>query len=262
MQPGHRERLKSFLILAGSFAFAFLMAEMIHELGHLLAHRFFGTQTASIHLDPFGGSRIYGVHALSLDQMGITTAAGPAFNLMLGSLATLLLWRWMRPNLLPFLLWGPVALVQEGVNLSLGLLSPGSDASWLVAWGAPPWLLIFLGVAFILLAIGLIGWILSCAVLPRNRSFWGRFILIFFGLAFLMILRAVISLFRSPAAAVENLVPLLFAVFLALVISGWAGELNRRGRIAGTQPAEFTWGNSLIAFGLGLGLLLIQIALP
>lgn len=262
LSAGDRVGLKSFLILAGSFTFAFLMAEMIHELGHFLAHRFLGTQTAAIHIDPFGGSRIYGVQALPLQQMGFTTAAGPGLNLILGILSTLLVWRWMRPALLPVLLWGPVALVQEGVNLSLGLLSPGSDARWLVAWGIPSWLLVGLGVVFILLAVGLFSWILAARVVSLGRSFGGRFCLIFFGLAFLMILRAFVSLFRSPAAAVENLVPLGFAVVLALIVTSLAGWLDQRRQSTRSGPDDLTWGNSMFAVGMGLGLLLIQIALP
>ncbi len=262
MHPGNRERLKSFLILAGSFAFAFLLAEMIHELGHLLAHRYFGTQTAAIHLDPFGGSRIFGVHALPLEQMGITSAAGPALNLLLGTLTTLVVWPRMRPALLPFILWGPVALVQEGVNLSLGLLSPGSDARWMVEWGIPAWLLVALGVLFVLLATGLISRILAARALSPDLSLGARFALIFFGLAFLMILRAVVSLFRSPAAAVENLVPLVFGGFLALIISAWTEGLGRRRQSAGQPPLVLTWRDSFSALGMGLGLLLLQIALP
>jgi hypothetical protein len=262
LASGDRVGLKSFLILAGSFAFAFLMGEMIHELGHFLAHRCFGTQTAAIHIDPFGASRIYGVQALPLQQMGLTTAAGPAFNLILGCLTTLLLWRWTSPNLLPFILWGPVALVQEGVNLSLGLLSPGSDARWLVQWGSPAWLLVGLGVMFILLAIGLFSWILAARVIFLGRSFGKRFTLIFFGMAFLMILRAFVALFRSPAAAVENLVPLGFAALLAAIVASLVGWLDQRRQSARLGPDTLPWGNSLFAVGMGLGLLLIQITLP
>jgi hypothetical protein len=262
LASGERKGLQIFLLLAGSFTFAFLMAELIHELGHFLAHRIVGTQTAAIHIDPFGASQIYGVQALPLQQMGFTTAAGPGFNLILGSLSTLLLWRWKRLALLPLILWGPVALVQEGVNLSLGLLSVGSDARWLVAWGFPSWLLVGLGVVFILSAIGLFTWILAARVVSPELSFWRRFALIFFGLAFLVILRAVVSLFRSPAAAVENLVPLGFAVVLALIIASLVGWLVQRRPAARLESDNLTWCNSLFALGMGLGLLLIQIALP
>jgi hypothetical protein len=98
---GHRTR--STLLLAGSFAFAFLLGEAIHELGHYLAHRAYATPDIGIHLDPFGGSHIVGVKSLPLAVMGATSLAGPLFNLALGILALLALWRWRRPLLLPLL---------------------------------------------------------------------------------------------------------------------------------------------------------------
>ncbi|MEJ2446908.1 MAG: hypothetical protein P8Y37_03060, partial [Anaerolineales bacterium] len=171
-----QSRLQIIIFLAGSFTFAFLLGEMVHELGHFLAHRYFGTANVSIHIDPFGNSRILGVQALPLRAMGITTAAGPGLNLLCGVVCTLLLWKVIRPALVPFTLWGPVALVQEGVNLSLGLLSAGSDARWLVTWGIPSWLLIALGVVFILLAIILISWILSTDLVTPDSSFGGLFV--------------------------------------------------------------------------------------
>ena len=111
-------------MLSGAFTFAFLMAEMIHEFGHYLAHVAFGNHDVGVLLDPFGGSRITGLTSSTDQALIATTAAGPLFNLLLGITTTILLWRNRKPILLPLLLWGPIALVQEGVNLSLGLLSP------------------------------------------------------------------------------------------------------------------------------------------
>ena len=251
--------LKIFFLLAGSFTFAFLLGEMVHEWGHFLAHRYFAVEGVSIHLDPFGGSRILGVRALPLREMGITTAAGPGLNLAAGIFVTALLWKFTHPALMPLILWGPVAMIQEGVNLSLGLASPGSDAQWLAQWGAPHALLILLGVAFILGGTGLISWILKRSKVLDERTFAGRSILVFFGLGFLMILRALVSTTQSPEAALENWIPLIFALILTGLISGahnlWREDDYQSGQI-------FTWTNSLLAIGLGLGMLAFQIVVP
>jgi hypothetical protein len=194
--------------------------------------------------------------------MGITTAAGPGLNLLAGLLVTGLVWRVTKPVGLALLLWGPVALIQEGVNLSLGLLSPGSDAQWLVTWGAPDALLITLGVTFILAGVGLISWILHRTGFLVGKRFPVRIALLFFGLGFLMILRAVVSLFQSPGAALENAIPLLFALILSGLISGLIGTWRsfERDKVPSLQiPA---WGNSLLGVGLGFGILLLQIILP
>lgn len=78
-----------------------------------------------------------GVTSLPQDIMSITSAAGPLFNLILGVTYLLLMWRKSKPMLLPFVLWGPVAMVQEGVSFSLGLLTLGDDAQWIAAAGVP-----------------------------------------------------------------------------------------------------------------------------
>jgi hypothetical protein len=83
--------LKQVLFLSGSFTFAFLLGEMIHEYGHYLCHLAYSSPGVQAHLDPFGGSRIMGVTSLSEDVMGITSAAGPLFNLILGVIFLLLL---------------------------------------------------------------------------------------------------------------------------------------------------------------------------
>jgi hypothetical protein len=49
----HRPVLLPVLLLLGSFAFAFCLGEAVHELGHDLAHRAYGTEVG-IKLDPFG----------------------------------------------------------------------------------------------------------------------------------------------------------------------------------------------------------------
>jgi hypothetical protein len=254
--------LKTTLLLMGSFAFAFLIGEMVHECGHFLAHRYFKVQGISIHLDPFGGSRILGLKSLSLREMGITTAAGPGLNVIAGMLATLLVWRFSSSAFLPLVLWGPVALIQEGVNVSLGLLSPGSDAQWLAEWGAPEALLISLGILFILAGTGLISRILYRSVALAEKPFLGRLVLLFFGLGFLMILRAVVSLFQSPQAAQENLIPLMFALILAGLISGYQAIWRSVMKSKDPSFQILTWGKSLLALGLGMGIILFQIVMP
>lgn len=254
--------LKITLLLMGSFSFAFLLGEMVHEWGHFLAHRYFGVQGVTVHLDPFGGSRILGVNSLPLREMGLTTAAGPVLNLAGGLAAALLMWRVSHLAFTPLIMWGPVAMIQEGVNLSLGLLSPGSDAQWLAQWGAPNPLLIAAGAALILAGTGLIGRILDRRLGLGEWRFPARFTLLFFGLGFLIILRAAAALFQSPAAAAENLVPLAFALILALATSGLLGiwRTDRRGDHPAFQIP--TWADSSLAAALGLGILLFQIIIP
>jgi len=77
-----------------------------------------------------------------------------------------------------------------------------------------------------------------------------------------MIIRALISLFGSPAETLENLVPLVFAFILALVNSSGIGLLARSKLGPESEPLNITWKHSLSAVGLGLGIFLLQIFLP
>ena len=124
-QPPTRKKLiPSLLLLLGSFAFAFCLGEAVHELGHYLSHRLNGV-TVGIRLDPFGGSLIINGSSAPPETWGITTLMGPLFNLACGLLVTLLVWRFRKPALLPLLLWGPVALVQEDLFWNESTLREG-----------------------------------------------------------------------------------------------------------------------------------------
>jgi len=149
------------LLLLSSFVFSFCLGEAIHELGHFLAHRAHGVDVA-VRLDPFGGSHIVGGSLAPLELWGITSAAGPLLNLAIAVSLFVVLWQLRRPSLLPLLLWGPVALVQEGVTFSLGLLTPGGDAALIAASGVPAGLV--LGAGILLLATGVGG---VCLLLPQ-----------------------------------------------------------------------------------------------
>jgi len=119
------------LLLLGAFIFAFCLREAVHKLGHFPAHRACGTD-ADIKLDPLGGSQIVNGASAPRETWGITSAAGPLLNILAGVAVSLSLWRYRRTALLPLLLWGPIALVQEGVTLSLGMLTPGGGAELIV----------------------------------------------------------------------------------------------------------------------------------
>jgi hypothetical protein len=255
---GHRTR--STLLLAGSFAFAFLLGEAVHELGHYLAHRAYGTPDIGIHLDPFGGSHIVGVKSLPLEVMGVTSLAGPLLNLVLGILAFLVLWRWRRPLLLPLLAWGPVAMVQEGVTLSLGLLTPGGDAGWIVAWGAPQALVLLAGLVSLAAGVFTLSWLFPVAALGKEQSFGARFEVLTVGISLLMVVRAIHSLATSPAAATEDLVPLVFSLLLAaLAVALHRPAVSLLGRMSEPRLHAVTWPAVAAALMLGTAMFVFQI---
>jgi hypothetical protein len=255
------QKAKSILLLAGAFTFAFLLGEMVHEFGHYLTHLAYGNTGVGIHLDPFGGSRIVGVTSLPLNVMGVTSAAGPLFNLALGTTCSLLLWRKHRPGLLPLLLWGPVAMVQEGVTFSLGLLTPGGDAQWVVAAGIPMAVVLTVGIGLLLTGIVMTSWQLSRVIFDQDIPFGGKFLVVLVGISSLMLVRAIHATMAAPALAIENLVPLIFSVLLSSIVVLVQGPLASGLHNASETPRRISWSSVASTIALGMAMFLFQVVI-
>ncbi len=252
--------LRSGLLLFGAFVFAFCLGEAVHELGHFLAHRAYGTEVG-IRLDPFGGSRILNGSSAPQETWGFTTLAGPLFNLLVGVTVSLALWRVRRPALLPLLLWGPISLIQEGVTFSLGMLTPGGDADLLVNWGIPAGVLIGLGILFFALGIAMICWLLPLVNLSPAYSFGRVFGVVTGSMVSFMFLRLLFSSIRSPNLITENTVPLVFALLLATLVAGLYKPLHPLlSRISRVKLADATWPAAVTSVALGVGMVVLQLA--
>jgi hypothetical protein len=251
--------LKPVLLLLGSFVFTFCLGEAVHELGHFLAHRFYGV-SVGIRLDPFGGSHILNGSSAPHELWGVTSLAGPLLNLLLGLVVSLSLWRIRKPILLPLLLWGPTALVQEGVTFSLGMLTPGGDAQLMIEWGIPAAVLITLGVLFFVFGIALICWLLPLVNLSPSDSTSRKFGVVLGGMVSFFIIRLVFSSVRSSSAVMENTVPLVFSILLATIVVAMYQPVNSiLSRISKTRPASVTWPATLLSLALGVGMIVFQL---
>jgi hypothetical protein len=73
------------------------------------------------------------------------------------------------------------------------------------------------------------------------------------------VLRAAVSNFHSPGAALENAVPLVFALILSILISGLLGVWSNG---EGLPFQTSSWAESSLSVGMGVGILLLQIVIP
>lgn len=254
-------RLKSILLLAGAFTFAFLFGEMVHELGHYLAHLAFGNTSVRIHLDPFGGSRIVGVRSLPLNVMGVTSAAGPLFNLVIGMVCLFVMRRTRRPELLPLLLWGPVAMIQEGVTFSLGLLTPGGDAQWIIATGVPVALILTVGILWLLAGLVAVSLLLASTVLNHSETFWTKLGIVLVGMTSLILIRAIHAFVVVPTLSTENLVPLIFSLLLAVIVVALHKPLASLLNQAPEKSYPVAWPTVVTTTTSGTAMFLFQVAL-
>jgi hypothetical protein len=194
--------------------------------------------------------------------MGVTSAAGPLLNLALGVAAMRLLRRTRHPGWLPLSLWGPVAMVQEGVTFSLGLLTPGGDAEWVVAWGVPRYVVLGVGVLLLLAGAAATSRRLAWTVLESSDPFWARLLVVLAGVSTLMLIRAVHSLLAAPASVLENLVPLAFALLLSALVVGLHKPLASTSGRGPRQLGPMPWSAVGAAMALGTGILVLQAIAP
>jgi len=247
------------LTLLGAFAFAFVTNEAIHEVGHYLMHRVYGGDVG-IRLDPFGSSRILG-GAASSAPMGPTSLAGPAFSLLVSTTVFAVLWRWRRPLLLPLLLMLPVAMTQEGVTFSFGLLTPGGDASFIVTWGLPAPVLLTIGALLLVCGIALLTLLLPLAGLPRDARFGRRWLVLVVSMVAFMLLRLIVSAILRSGDLMEGIVPLVFALLLSLAGAGAFVPMQRWLGDGVNLVRPIAAGTVVVCLGSAVGMIALQLAI-
>lgn len=253
------QTVKTILLLAGSFTFAFLLGEMVHDSGHYLCHMAYGNAGVQVHFDPFGGTRIMGADNLPPRVLGITSAAGPLANLTLGLASFFLLRRRRHPIQLPLLLWGPIAMIQEGVTFSLGLLTPGGDAALIATLGVPKFIILVIGILSLAGGIGTLAMLLPLAGIQAADPPLLRLFIILAGMCSLMLLRASHSFLASPESSKENLIPLIFSLILALIVVWLHPPIVRKAsKISLAGLPLVTWFASGFSLILGLSMFIFQ----
>jgi len=111
------ESLRTLIFLASSFTLAFCIQVVIHELGHYLTGMLMGAKNGRVFLHPFYNSQVrFGLDP-SVNGMILTGVMGPALDLILATLATVLLWKKKSPLAFPFLAWGALAYFGEGLGI-------------------------------------------------------------------------------------------------------------------------------------------------
>jgi len=260
MTTNQTRSIKSILLLAGSFTFAFLLGELVHEYGHYLGHLAYGNpDNVQVHVDPFGGTMIVGVTSLPDKIISVTSATGPLFNLLLAVACLLLLWRIRRQALLPFLLWGPIAMIQEGVNFSLGMMTPGGDAQWIASLGIPKPIIVLIGSFLLVAGVKMISLLLPLTNMERAVPFKDKFLIVLLGMCSLMLIRYIHSVVASPTSIVENLVPLIFSLLLAVFVVLVYKPISKSTHAIKEKSKPVPWSVVTFSLMLGLNLFLFQL---
>jgi len=186
----------------------------------------------------------------------------------------LALWRKRSPGLLPLLAMGSLALIHESVNMTMGVLNGYGDWSQLGEVGVPYGIVILLAV--ILLAAGCI-WMLQLlpltGILPRD-PFWRKLAVFLAGMplfmlcsvVFLTLLWADVYVPSHNAVTSRDGLRMDKVIFMAAstALSVIFTLLHRPllpwlDRISHTPVAEIRGREVLIAIGLGMTIVIIQL---
>lgn len=144
------DNLKKGLLLLGSFAIAFIMAETLHELGHAGTALLTGGEVLGITVNPFSWSYS---SSFSPNPM-LHIYAGAVASSLVAIILFIALYRWTKVWLLPILLIGPITLINNGdYYLVDAIFRAGGDACSLMEMGVSFYVILSMGVLF--LTIGL-----------------------------------------------------------------------------------------------------------
>lgn len=268
--------LRAAVLLMGASFFAYLFAVSVHEVGHYLAKIVIGDPERVFVLHPFdlsyssqGGvvSEVWGTPW----RRAFAGAGGPLLNVVLGGTVSLAVWRRRSARWLPVLMWGPVALAQEGVGLVIGLVDyPNVRSDWVKVMVAGVPVLVIGGLALVVLVAGFMWFQLLVPLLgiwaedPRRRLL----VVLPAGIPLLM-LGAVIYLTLAGSNAAEgtgyvlqNRTIALGASlgFMAAVVALYRPMFPILDRISHTTPAALAWRDAVPAISLAAAVVATQLA--
>lgn len=240
--------VKMGFLLLGSFILAYLGALYVHELCHSGAALISGGDAFGIVIDPFGWS--YSI-SNSIEHPVFHTAAGAIGSSLIGILLFMLLIRWPKPALLPLLLFGPIALINNGQYWAVDIIEEtGMDACTLVNLGIPASVLLVAGIIQCL--VGVVCMIRLMRIIGlTNQPFIKRLIILGVGI----IPYACIGVVWNWANEVDILwLSTIGWVLLFAVIAG----LFRAEKLASFEAKwPVVLGFNVIGIGLVVGLLLM-----
>ena len=255
---------RAMVLVLGASVFAYLFGVVVHEFGHYIGAAIADVPVEGIVLHPFDLSyNDYGdLRGVSQLRLAIESAAGPVLNLFVGAGVSLFVWRRRSARWLPVVMWGPLALLQEGVGMIIGLVDyPNLESDWVSVMkaGVPP-AMIGLSVAVLLVAGSV--WILllmPLAGISAEDPYWTKLVVFLAGVPLLMLgavvyLAVIGSSVSSPAGMAQQNRSIALGASVALVASLTALHrplFARLDRISHTQTSPVSWRDAGLAVAMG-----------
>ncbi len=258
------QSIKSILLIFGAAGFSFNIGNIIHEFGHAVADWMGGIPLSNIHviIHPFFSPHMNIDGGIPDSMMGWPDAAGPLANVAFGLIVFSTLWKKRTPFTFSFLLWCPLACVQEGIGQIMTISSLGSDAARMIAAGFPEPLLTAISILLIMIGIILFGLVFPVAGIAPDTPFFKRLRIVAGGMIPYGLLTLLISFLASPnqqdISRSYNIIGgfVIIAVIVATVHSP-VGMLAKRFRIR--MDFQTKWSHGFYAIGLLAIIVILQL---
>ncbi|MFX1517137.1 MAG: hypothetical protein ACFFC6_12615 [Promethearchaeota archaeon] len=243
--------LKPFFFAFGSYVFCYCLGVTLHEFGHAITLTLFNVPDVRIVVHPF---------ALSETRSGVipthllpwSSVMGPLFNVFCGVLVSLIFWKKRSAYTLPFVMLGPVALLQEGVAVFIGLIDLPNLSDWgtvIIIGGVSPLLVALLGVVFLVTGILFFLLIFPLLHLSSEKSFVENLAI---GSAFVMysllsvLYAALFDTFVLQWRIIAFFSSVILVTFIIAIYKPIRPYLDR---ISTTEVKPLNWNQVLVAFG-------------
>lgn len=140
-------------ILLGAYAFSIVLSSFIHEVGHVLAMRYFGITSIRLVINPLTESYAMPLVNLPNEHMLLISSSGMIFQFIVTTLMAGLLWKNRNLLALPLLTCFPFSMLNIGSYLLMGSIVDGSDVVLMADAGLPLYIIRIVGITTLLLGV-------------------------------------------------------------------------------------------------------------
>ena len=253
-----RQTIQKGLLLLGSFAIAYILAEFLHELGHALSAWTTGGTVFGIYVHPFNWSYC----SFTCDYPIYRSASGAGFSSIIAIMFFSVIIRWPKMWLLPLLLAGPITLINNGDYLLIDVLfKTGGDSCSLIGMGIPLWSILIVS-AILLLAGFAMAFVLIRKIGLLTGTFGQRLTILTLGIVTYLVIAEIWNFFYDRNAISDWGAYTISGIVLTLIIAAlpfWNTKKEEDQQIITWKPIIAI---NTIAVSLVLTLLAICPLLP
>lgn len=191
---------------------------MIHEVGHVLTLYSIGIMDVTVRINPLTESHVVPAVGIHPEHLLYMSLSGMVFQAIVCSAISIAAWRRRSRQLFPLLICGPMALINIGGYLTVGLTMEGG-VSIMLRSGVPPQVVLIVGGATLILGAASFVFTLSVVGFSRGDSYLKTFTSLFLGMGFYSAAMLVYGVFLSDYGPLIGVINIVSSVVSARVFT-------------------------------------------